>query len=643
MLAWPEAKAINTRWLVQVAGKTLYLWWIVKLYVWNPYNSYSYMILFMQCLRKICFQVPICSQGPGYFQVSLLFKLQVLFKSQVSFKLQAGNTDLNVEASFRRSARRSQYPLRRTLGLLFTITTLGTMPALPATALANDNQSADAREMTGDTSEAGLLDRTPQSQMTVAELPSNSQAPDLPSDQLETFHPAASADISLVPQAQSVDLSEPVEQADYPIASTPGDSVLAGPVHVTKNPDPGNPDTTNSDTTNPDSKHTDTRKTDTTELVPEVIVDSEQHGEPLIILGAKVPPGTSTRLSWKPDQSFEGIAAPTPVLVVNGAQSGPTLCLTAAIHGDELNGIEMVRRILYETEPEKLHGTLIGVPIVNLHGFHRTSRYLPDRRDLNRYFPGNPRGSSAARIAYSFFNEIIRHCDALVDLHTGSFHRTNLPQVRADLTDAAIVDLSQSFGATVVLHNTGTQGTLRRAAADAGIPAITLEAGEPMRVQQAAVNHGVKGIETLLNKLAMYKRIRFWGDPEPVFYHSQWIRAEQGGILFSEVELGENVSIGELLGTVTDPITNVRTEIQSPFKGRVLGRALDQVVMPGFAAFRIGIETSEQDVLQEKSDTGDAVDDGEGPELEAAKIMRKARALDTSREQEKDDILEMSE
>ena len=572
----------------------------------------------------------------------------MLFKSQVLLKLQAVNTGLNIETPFRRRIRRSQYPLRRTLSLLFTITTLGAMPALPATALADDNQGADVREMTGDLSEAGLIERTSHSQMTAAGLPANSQASGVSSVQLEPFDPATSTDISLVPQAQSVDLSEPVEQADYPIASTSGDSVSAGPVHVTKssdieNPDTTNPDTTNPDTTNPDSKHSDVGKVDTTEPVPESIVDSEQHIEPLIILGAIVPPGTSTRLSWKPDQSFEGIAAPTPVLVVNGAQPGPTLCLTAAIHGDELNGIEMVRRILYETEPEKLHGTLIGVPIVNLHGFHRTSRYLPDRRDLNRYFPGNPRGSSASRIAYSFFNEIIRHCDALVDLHTGSFHRTNLPQVRADLTEASIVDLSQSFGATVVLHNTGTQGTLRRAAADAGIPAITLEAGEPMRVQQAAVNHGVKGIETLLNKLAMYKRIRFWGDPEPVFYRSQWIRAEQGGILFSEVELGENVSIGELLGTVTDPITNVRAEIHSPFKGRVLGRALDQVVMPGFAAFRIGIETSEQDVLQEKSGPGDTVDDGEGAELEAAKIMRKARALDTSREQEKDDILEMSE
>ncbi len=340
---------------------------------------------------------------------------------------------------------------------------------------------------------------------------------------------------------------------------------------------------------------------------------ASQSQAPLIILGTEIPPGTATRLSWEPDQSFEGIAAPTPVLVVNGQTAGPTLCLTAAIHGDELNGIEIVRRVLYEAEPDKLSGALIGVPIVNLHGFHRTSRYLPDRRDLNRFFPGNPTGSSASRIAYSFFNQIIRRCDALVDLHTGSFRRTNLPQLRADLREPTIVELSESFGATVVLHSEGAEGTLRRAAANIGIPAVTLEAGGPMRLQKNAVDHGVKGIETLLDKLQMYSRFTLWGDPEPVFYRSQWIRANGGGLLFSEVELGERVSVGELLGTVTDPITNVRSEIRSPYTGRILGRALDQVVLPGFAAFRIGIETSEEDMRQ-----GIPFDNEDGSDIEVS-------------------------
>ncbi len=318
---------------------------------------------------------------------------------------------------------------------------------------------------------------------------------------------------------------------------------------------------------------------------------------PLVMLGAEVAPGTSTRLSWSPRQSFEGIEAPTPVLVVNGAKKGPVLCLTAAVHGDELNGIEIVRRVLYDLDAKKLTGTVVGVPIVNLQGFRRGSRYLADRRDLNRFFPGDPKGSSASRIAHSFFEQVISHCDALVDLHTGSFYRTNLPQLRADLREAEVLELSQGFDGIVVLQSEGSMGTLRKAAVAAGIPAVTLEAGEPMRLQEKEVNHGVKTVQSLLGKMGMIKKSSFWGKHEPVYYQSSWVRADQGGILFSKVELGEVVKEDEVLGTVTDPITNVRTDILSPYRGRVLGMALNQVVMPGFAAFRIGIQSSEDAVI----------------------------------------------
>jgi len=332
----------------------------------------------------------------------------------------------------------------------------------------------------------------------------------------------------------------------------------------------------------------------------------EEDAPPLVMLGTEVPPLTSTRLSWSPDQSFEGLASPTPVLVINGARPGPTLCLTAAIHGDELNGIEIVRRVLYDIEPEELSGAVIGVPIVNLQGFQRRSRYLTDRRDLNRHFPGSPAGSSAARIAYSFFHEVIEHCSALVDIHTGSFDRTNLPQLRADLSQAEVVNLTEGFGATVVLHSTGASGTLRRAAVEQGIPAVTLEVGGPMRLQQSAVKHSVKSLQTLLDHLDMVKSSRIWGAPEPVYYRSQWLRADVGGILLSEVELGEKVDQGDTLGSVTNPITNVRTEIISPIDGRVLGMALDQVVLPGFAAYHIGTSEEAQNITALEADAGEA-------------------------------------
>ncbi len=321
----------------------------------------------------------------------------------------------------------------------------------------------------------------------------------------------------------------------------------------------------------------------------------------LYLLNSEVPPGTSTRLGWSAKASFGGIASPTAVLVINGLKPGPTLCLTAAVHGDELNGIEMIRRLMYNIEPQKLAGAVIGVPIVNIQGFQRSSRYLTDRRDLNRFFPGNPDGSSAARIAYSFFTEVIVNCDYLIDLHTGSFKRTNLPQLRADLSYPEVKALTKKMGAIVVLQSEGAEGSLRRAAVENAIPAVTLEAGGPHQLDQSAIEHGVKSIEHAMDELNMVNRMPFWERLyEPVYYQSVWVRTRKGGMLFSKVKLGEKVSKGETLGIVTDPITNESAEIKSPYKGMVLGMAYDQVMFPGFAAYHIGLAAPADEVAQKK-------------------------------------------
>ncbi len=316
------------------------------------------------------------------------------------------------------------------------------------------------------------------------------------------------------------------------------------------------------------------------------------------LLRQELPAGKLIQSTWTAGESLHGASIPTPVLIASGVETGPTLCVTAAVHGDELNGIESVRRLMYTLKPDKLSGTVIGVPIVNLQGFHRQSRYLSDRRDLNRFFPGNPRGSVASRMAYSFFNDVVSHCDGLVDLHTGSFHRTNLPQLRADLNNADVLALTKGFGATVILHSSGGPGTLRRSAADVGIPAVTLEAGEPLRLQEDAVEHTVKALFTLLDTMQMYDKRSLWGNPEPTYYSSAWVRAEQGGILLSEVKLGRRVKLGERLGTVTDPISNEQVPIKAPYAGRVIGMALNQFVMPGFATFHLATEAQ----LDEASD-----------------------------------------
>jgi uncharacterized protein len=342
----------------------------------------------------------------------------------------------------------------------------------------------------------------------------------------------------------------------------------------------------------------------------EAVVEADGLAESLYLLGSEVPPGTSARLSWAATELFEGVPVSTPVLVVNGVTPGPTLCLTAAVHGDELNGIEIVRRVMYDITPDRLAGAIIGVPIVNVQGFRRGSRYLPDRRDLNRYFPGNPRGSAAARIANSFFEHVVSHCDALIDLHTGSFERANLPQIRADLRDPDVVTLTQGFGSTVILHSTPGVGTLRHAATEAGIPTVTLEAGGPLELELNEVMHGVKGVETLISSLGMVKRMRLWGTPEPVYYRSSWVRAGSGGILLANVSLGSTVRQGDLLGTITDPMSNAQTELRSPYAGRIIGMARNQVVMPGFAAFHVGIQTAEApNVPPQVLGTGDLTDE----------------------------------
>jgi len=326
--------------------------------------------------------------------------------------------------------------------------------------------------------------------------------------------------------------------------------------------------------------------------------DTNEYGAvPISLLAGEIEPGRRERLHWTTGQSFSGSVMETPVVVVHGLKRGPRLCLTAGIHGDELNGIEIVRRLAYRIEPEQLAGTVVAVPIVNLLGFSRGSRYLPDRRDLNRFFPGSPYGSSASRIAHSFFTAVIEHCDALVDIHTGSLDRANLPQVRGDLTNPQVLEFTRGFGATAVLHSPGTPGMLRFAASTRGIPAVTFEIGAPMRLQPEEIGHGVEAIETLLNKMGMIEKRRRWREPQAVFYESRWVRVDHGGMLFSDVALGDRVRAGQRLGRVIDPVSNRSAQVHAPEAGRIIGMALNQLVLPGFAAYNLGIAASEEQVV----------------------------------------------
>lgn len=315
---------------------------------------------------------------------------------------------------------------------------------------------------------------------------------------------------------------------------------------------------------------------------------------PLELLGEWVQPGTRHELRWQSSQSFDGAMVGTPVVVLHGVRPGPRLCLTAAVHGDELNGIEIIRRVTNDIDVAELDGTIIAIPIVNYLGYSRGTRYLPDRRDLNRYFPGNRTGSSASRIAFGFFNDLARHCHALVDFHTGSFDRSNLPQVRGDLRIAAVQSFARGFGATAVLHSPGSVGMLRRALTAVGIPAVTFELGAPLRLEPTEIDFGVQAMHSLLHGLGMTRSFRTRSVPQALFYAAKWVRADTGGMLFAEVKLGDRVRVGQRLGKVIDPLQNLERPILSPVRGKVLGMALNQIVLPGFAVFHLGVQTSEQ-------------------------------------------------
>ncbi len=333
---------------------------------------------------------------------------------------------------------------------------------------------------------------------------------------------------------------------------------------------------------------------------------------PLSILDRLVVPGTRMQLDWRPAGGISSGEIASPVIVTRGALPGPVLCLTAGVHGDEINGVEIVRRLAHSVDPTRLSGTVIGVPIVNVFGYSRGTRYLPDRRDLNRHFPGSRKGSIASRIANAYFQDIVSHCDMLVDFHTGSFDRNNLPQVRADLTNPDVLEFTRGFGATVVLHSPGDRGMLRVAATAVGIPAVTFEAGAPARLQPNEIAEAVAAIERLMLHFKMRELPNAEGvelsdvpvllqalEPAPMFLDSRWVRANSGGLLISEVVLGQQVKAGERLGRVIDPVRNLERYIRSPVAGRVIGMSQNQVVLPGYAAFHLGTETSEQQAVEE--------------------------------------------
>lgn len=276
-----------------------------------------------------------------------------------------------------------------------------------------------------------------------------------------------------------------------------------------------------------------------------------------------------------------GAPFPIPVTVVCGVEEKPVMFLTGAVHGDELNGVEIVRRLVASLDPATLKGTVIAAPIVNRFGFIAQSRYLPDRRDLNRVFPGRKDQSMASRIAWKVFEEIVRPAQFGVDVHTASLGRSNMPHVRGYLHDPEVRRMAKAAGSTVILNNRGTKGSLRRAATDAGIPTLLIEAGEALKFQEDIVEAGLTYTRNIMVELGMLAAERVTPPFQTVVSRAKWVRASRGGILEMRVRPGDLVYEGDVVALNTNPFGAARATIVAPFTGMVVGVTTLPFAHPG--------------------------------------------------------------
>lgn len=279
-----------------------------------------------------------------------------------------------------------------------------------------------------------------------------------------------------------------------------------------------------------------------------------------------------------------------PVRVLHGAEDGAKLWLSAAIHGDEINGVEIIRQVLETLDPGELRGIVVAAPIVNVFGFSVHSRYLPDRRDLNRSFPGSRKGSLAARLAKILMDEVVDPCAYGIDLHTGAAGRMNLPQVRCNLEDEETRRCAEAFGAPLMMHSAGPGGSVRRAAVSRGKRVLVYEAGEVLRYNPVAIEVGVDGVLGVMMALDMI-------DPRPRIsavtpvpsYRQKWVRAQRGGIVHIQAELGERVVRGQPLGVIADPMGESEFPIRAPGEGYVIGVITNPLVHRGDAVLHIAL------------------------------------------------------
>jgi hypothetical protein len=286
-------------------------------------------------------------------------------------------------------------------------------------------------------------------------------------------------------------------------------------------------------------------------------------------------------------ESYLGIRVAVPVRVIRAKRQGPRVFITGAVHGDELNGMGIIRRLMYEELPVLQRGTLVMVPVVNVSGLENHMRYLPDRRDLNRAFPGSSSGAISSRLAYVMYHEVISQCDMGIDFHSAAVRRTNYPNVRADMRNPEVKKLARAFGSELIVNSKGPEGSLRRTAVKSGVPTIILEAGEVWKVEPGVLEMGIRGT---LNVLKHYNMIG--GKPVPPLFQkvldkTVWVRAEHGGILDFHARPGDFVRAGQILATNYNIFGREQRLVESPVDGIILGMTTMPAVNPGGPIYHI--------------------------------------------------------
>jgi uncharacterized protein len=311
--------------------------------------------------------------------------------------------------------------------------------------------------------------------------------------------------------------------------------------------------------------------------------------------GEIIPAGTRKLVDLPVSKLSNHTPVTLPVHVLHGLRPGPAMFVSAAIHGDELNGVEVVRRLLRTIRPETISGTLLCIPVINTYGFLARSRYMPDRRDLNRSFPGSPDGSLAARLAHLFLNEVVVRCQIGIDLHTAAVHRVNLPQIRTEFIKRPRGrELADAFGAQVVLNSPERGGSLRKAAREVGVDVLVFEGGEGLRFDEQSIRAGYEGVVNVMIHTGMRELpdgVDLSRGPNvrpPLFTNmSKWIRAGDGGIFRPRKKQGDAVSDNELLGWISNPYEDAEVEVRSPVRGIVVGMTTLPIVNMGDALYHI--------------------------------------------------------